>query len=161
MEPKIPTMIDDYPRNLKPTPAAHLPNMNLSERELTLLNEVGLAATQLLDMEEILALALDTFLDKLGMAVVMIYLRDPRSGRYTLRASHGILQEQKDEIERRRCSGHDITQQVVDTGQDVFVPDMSVDNRFEGLWDHLEGRSYVKLPLISRGTVVGVLGLVT
>ena len=161
MEPKIPTMIDDYPRNLKPTPAVHLPNMNLSERELTLLNEVGLAATQLLDIEEILALALDTFLDKLGMAVVMIYLRDPQSGRYTLRASHGILQEQKDEIERRRRSGHDITQQVVETGQHVFVPDMSADNRFEGLWDHLEGRSYVKLPLISRGTVVGVLGLVT
>jgi signal transduction histidine kinase len=137
------------------------PKMNLSERELTILNEVGLAATQLLDIEDILALALDTLLNKLGMAVAMIYLLDPQSGRYTLRASHGISQEQDDEIEHRRRSGYDITQEVVDTGQGVFVPDMSADSRFDGVWDNLEGRSYVKLPFISRGTVVGVLGLVT
>jgi len=161
MEQKTPTMIEDYPGNSKPTPSVHLAQMNLSERELTILNEVGMAATQLLDVEDILVLALDTLLTKLGLAVAMIYLLDPQSGRYTLRASHGISQKQKDEIERRRRSGHDITQQVVDTGQAVFVPDMSVDNRFDGVWDNLNGRSYVKLALISRGTVVGVLGLVT
>ena len=50
---------------------------------------------------------------------------------------------------------------MVDTGQAVFVPDISVDSRFQGVWDNLDGRSYVKLALISRGTVVGVLGLLT
>ena len=161
LEKRIPTMIDDNPNESIPTSDPHISEMDLSERELTILNEVGLAATQLLDVEDILALALDTLLGKLGMAVVMIYLLDVQSGRYTLRASHGISQEQKDEIERRRRSGHDITQQVVDTGQAVFVPDMSVDSRFDGVWDNRRGRSYIKLPLISRGMVVGVLGLVT
>ena len=120
-----------------------------------------MAATQLLDVEDILTLALDTLIRKIGMAAAMIYLLDPISGRYTLRASHGISQEQKDEIERRRISGQDITQQVVDTGHAVFVPDISVDSRFQGIWNNLDGRSYVKLALISRGTVVGVLGLLT
>jgi signal transduction histidine kinase len=154
-------MSDFYAHNSNPGASVHLHEMNLSERELTLLNEVGLAATQLLDVEEILGLALDTLIQKLGMSVAMIYLLDPQTGRYTLRASHGISQEQKDEIERRRISGHDITQQVVETGKAVFVPDMSVDSRFEGVWDNLDGRSYVKLALKSRGTVVGVLGLLT
>ncbi len=86
MEQKTPTMIDDYPDNSKPASKVHLSKMNLSERELTILNEVGMAATQLLDVEDILALALDTLLQKLGMAVVMIYLLDPQSGRYTLRS---------------------------------------------------------------------------
>jgi signal transduction histidine kinase len=154
-------MIDDYRSNSNSVTNVHLQKMNLSERELTLLNEVGLAATQLLDVEDILALALDTLLHKLGMAVAMIYLLDPKSGRYTLRASHGLSQEQKQEIEHRRRAGDDITQQVVDTGQAVFVPDMSAESRFDGVWDNLNGRSYIKLALKSRGTVVGVLGAVT
>ncbi|MFN2234838.1 MAG: GAF domain-containing protein [Anaerolineales bacterium] len=154
-------MSEVYSSNSIPGSNEYLDEMDLSERELTLLNEVGLAATQLLDVEEILDLALDTLIQKLGMSVAMIYLLDPKSGRYTLRASYGISQEQKDEIERRRDSGQDITQQVVDTGLAIFVPDMSADSRFKGVWDDLDDRSYVKLALKSRGTVVGVLGLLT
>jgi two-component system nitrate/nitrite sensor histidine kinase NarX len=155
------TMIEDQPRLSKSPSQVHLAQMNLSENELTIISEVSLAATQLLDKEDILDLALDTFSNKLGMAVVMVYLLDPELDRYTLHASHGLSGEQKEEIERRRRSGHDITQEVIDTGEGVFVPDMSADHRFYGVWDNLEGRSYVKLPLVSRGTVVGVVGSVT
>ncbi len=49
---------------------------------------------------------------------------------------------------------------MIETGQGVYIPDMSTDPRFQGVWDHLQGRSYLKMPLISRGTVVGVLGIV-
>lgn len=154
-------MSNEHPEMGLPEPKFQQPVMDLSERELAILNEVGLEATQLLDIDDILDLALDTLLNKLGMAVAMIYLLDPQSGRYTLRASRGLEKKQKEEIERRRRSGHDITQKVVDSGKEIFVPDMSQDRRFQGVWDQLEGRSYVKLPLISRGTVVGVLGLVT
>ncbi|MFO8035910.1 MAG: GAF domain-containing sensor histidine kinase [Anaerolineales bacterium] len=153
-------MSDDQPRITESPPHVHLSKMDLSESELTIISEVSLAATQLLEVEEILDLALDTFTNKLGMAVVMIYLLDPTLGRYTLQASHGLSDEQNEEIERRRRSGHDITQKVIDTGEGVFVPDMSTDPRFQGVWDNLEGRSYVKLPLVSRGAVVGVIGSV-
>jgi signal transduction histidine kinase len=131
------------------------------EWELSILNEVGLAATQLLDVQDILELAQDTMVTKLGMDVSMIYLLDETSGRYTLRISHGLTKKQKAEISHRRKSGHDITQDVVDTGKEVFIPNMAEDKRLFGVWDNLDQRSYIKLPLLSRGTVVGVLGLVT
>ena len=131
------------------------------EQELAILNEVGLAATQLLDLQEIMDFALDTVVNKLGMANGMIYLLDEATGRYTLRASHGISKAQIEEIDRRRRSGWDITQEVAETGKEVFVADMASDARFYGVWDNLQSRSYVKMPLKSKGAVVGVMGLIT
>ncbi|MDZ7843968.1 MAG: GAF domain-containing sensor histidine kinase [Anaerolineales bacterium] len=70
------------------------------------------------------------------------------------------FQKNKKEIDRRRRAGYDITKEVIQTNQRVYIPDMSTDPRFEGIWENLKGRSYLKLPLISRGTLVGVLGIV-
>jgi signal transduction histidine kinase len=139
----------------------YLREMNLSECELTLLGEVSLAVTQLLQVEDILELALRTFADQLDMDSVMIYLEDPLTGRYELRASRGITPEQEREIERRRAAGHDITQEVISSGEGCLVEDMAADARFHGIWEPLVYRSYVKIPLVSRGKPNGVLGLVT
>ena len=139
----------------------HLSEMELSESELTLLGEVGLAVTQLLEVEDILDLALRTFADSRGMDSVMIYLQDPSTDRYELRASRGISPDQMREIENRRLGGQDITQQVIASGDVFFVKDMASDQRFSGVWNQLAYRSYVKLPLPSRGGTSGVLGLVT
>ena len=62
----------------------------------------------------------------------MIYLRDNKSGLY----NYGLrMAYRKNKRKRSNAAGfrQDITQQVVDTGQTVFVPDMSVDSRFEGI----------------------------
>ena len=134
--------------------------LDLGEKRLAILNSVGLAATQLLDVEEITNLAIKTMIDTLGMSVAMIYLWDECAQRYTLHASHGLTQDQMVEIDRRRRSGWDITQEVIDTGKVVFIPDMAKDERFKGVWENSENRSYIKLPLNSRGTIVGVLGAV-
>lgn len=139
----------------------YLRDMNLSECELTLLGEVSLAVTQLLQVEDILELALRTFADQLDMDSVMIYLEDPMTGRYELRASRGVTSEQAREIERRRAAGHDITQEVISSGEGCLVEDMAADERFHGIWEPLVYRSYVKIPLVSRGKPNGVLGLVT
>ena len=109
----------------------------------------------------ILELALDTMVNKLGMENALIYLWDESTGQFSLQASRGVSKEQIEEIERRRHSGMDITRLVVETGNEVFVPDMAQDKRFDGVWENLQDRSYVKLPLMSRGSVVGVLGVVT
>ncbi len=135
--------------------------MERSEQELASLNEIGMAATQLLDIQQILELAADTMVSKLGMAASQIYLLDEDTGRYTLRSAKGITQAQIEEIDRRRQSGWDISQEVVDSGKEVFIANMAVDARFHGVWEGLLGRSYLNLPLISRGTIVGVLGIVT
>lgn len=139
---------------------AHLPDVVLSKDELTILSEVCLYSIQLLDVEDILSLIRETVIGELGMSVASVYLQDLESKRYTLRAAYGLSERQKKEINRRRKAGYDLTKEVIETGQGVFVSDMSTDPRFKGVWDHLQGRSYLKMPLISRGTVVGVLGIV-
>ena len=149
---------DDMRQQLKTTRA----EMKHSEQEAsTSLNEIGMAATQLLDLQQILELAADTMVSKLGMAAAQIYLLDEDTGRYTLWSAKGIAQAQIEEIDRRRRSGWDITQEVVNSGKEVFVANMAADARFHGVWEGLSGRSYLNLPLISRGTIVGVLGIVT
>ena len=135
--------------------------MERSEQELAALNEIGMTATQLLDLQEILEFAADTMVNKLEMGAAQIYLYNEETGRYTLRASMGISKAQIQEIDRRRQSGGDITQEVVDTGEAVFIANMADDARFHGVWEELPGRSDLNLPFMSRGTIVGVLGLVT
>lgn len=138
-----------------------LATMERKEQELAILNEVGLAATQLLDLQDILDFALDTVVNEFKMASGLIFLWDEAAGRYVLRASHGVSTEQIEEIDKRRQSGLDITHEVAVSGKEVFVADMAMDSRFHGIWDNLNGRSYANLPLMSRGTVVGVMALVT
>lgn len=135
--------------------------MVLREQELAILNEMSLAANQMPDLQEIMDFALDTVVNKLGMANGLIFLWDEAAGRYTLQASYGLSAAQIEEIDRRRQSGLDITRGVVESGKELFVVRMISDSRFHGIWDHLENRSYVNFPLMSRGTVVGVMALIS
>ena len=135
--------------------------MALREHELAILNEMSLAASQLLDLQEIMDLALDTMVNKLGMANGLIFLWDEAASRYTLRASYGLSSAQIEEIDRRRQNGLDITREVAESSQELFVVEMVADARFHGIWDNLDDRSYVNLPLMSRGTVVGVMALIS
>jgi signal transduction histidine kinase len=131
-------------------------------RELSVLNEVALAASQLLDLQQILDLALDTVVNLLGMQAGSIYLRDEESGRFTQRACRGLSEAQCREIERlRQQPGGDLSREVTQSGKVIFVADLAAERRFQGLWDDVRGRSYVNIPLKSKGAVVGTMGLVT
>ena len=133
----------------------------LNKHNLAVLNEVALGATQLLEVQSILEFTLDTMIDQLGMSAGLIFLWDELSQRYILRASRNIPDEQIEEIDRRRKAGWDITREVADSGQEVVITDIPQDYRLQGLWDDHQGQAYIKLPLMSRGTVVGVLSLIT
>ncbi len=136
--------------------------MERRNQELLVLNEVALAASQLLDLQQILDLALDTVVNRLGMQAGAIYMLDEEAGRFTLHASRGISDAQCQEIERlRQQPGWDLSQRVAQTGEGIFVADMAVVDQFKGLWDNPRGRSYVNVPLKSKGAVVGTMGLVT
>lgn len=139
-----------------------LAGLERRNRELSVLNEVALAASQLLDLQQILDLALDTVVNLLGMQAGSIYLRDEESGRLTQRACRGLSEAQCQEIERlRQQPSGDLSRQVTQSGKVIFVADLAAEDRFQGLWDDLRGRSYVNIPLKSKGTVVGTMGLVT
>ncbi len=139
-----------------------LAGLERRNRELSVLNEVALAASQLLDLQQILDLALDTVVNMLGVQAGSIYLRDEESGRLTQRACRGLSQAQCQEIERlRQQPGGDLSRQVTQSGKVIFVADMAAEDRFHRLWDDLRDRSYVNVPLKSKGAVVGTMGLVT
>ncbi len=131
-------------------------------RELAILNELALGTSELLNLQRILDLALDIVVNRLGMQAGIVYLLDSSTGRYVQRACRGISQGQCQDIERRReRPGGDLSHLTAKTGQEIFVANMAADDRFQGLWDELERRSYVNVPLKSRGAVVGTLGLVS
>jgi nitrate/nitrite-specific signal transduction histidine kinase len=139
-----------------------LAGLERRNRELSVLNEVALAASQLLDLQQILDLALDTVVNMLGMQAGSIYLHDEESGRLTQRACRGLSQAQCQEIERlRQQPGGDLSREVTQSGKVIFVADMAAEDCFEGLWADARGRSYVNIPLKSKGAVVGTMGLVT
>jgi nitrate/nitrite-specific signal transduction histidine kinase len=133
--------------------------MQRRNRELSVLNEVALAAGQSLDLQQVLDLALGTVVDKLEIQAGAITLLE-ETGRFAMHASRGLSESQCQEIERRRQQPTaDISQQVFETGEAVFVEDMAADSRFEGMWDSLRGSSFVSVPLTSKGEVVGTMAL--
>jgi nitrate/nitrite-specific signal transduction histidine kinase len=136
--------------------------MESRNRELSVINEVGLTIGQSLDLREVLDVALETVTEKLNMEVGLIFLRDEVSDRLILCASRGASIELCQEIERRRSTPTgDISGIVAKTERTFFLIDLSHDPRLQGLWDHLESRSYLNVPLRSKGKVVGAMGLVS
>jgi signal transduction histidine kinase len=122
--------------------------------ELSILDEVSLAAGQFLDLQQQLDSALDIVVNKLDVQSGCIYLLDDDTGQFRLRACLGT------ECLRRQ-PGWDLSRQVAQTGEGFSVPDMAADRVFQGRWDDLCGRSYVNIPLKSKGAVVGTMVLVT
>ena len=136
--------------------------MERRSAELAMLNEVAVAASQLLDLQQVLDLALDIVVNRLGMHAGLIYMYDPDTDWYVMRATRGATPEQCAEINRRRQSpAYDIPRQVVTSGKTLFIPRMAMDHRHDGIWGQEHRRSYVNVPLKSKGAVVGSLGLVS
>ncbi len=137
-----------------------LKNSNLQrdqrENELDILYQVGVSATQLHEINKIMEFTLDTVVNKFGMADSMIFLWNDEEKRYTVNASHGITPEQIAEIDRRRAAGFDFIQQVAETGVELFIPNVALDDRINLIWEEKD-RSYISFPLMTRGRVLGVM----
>ena len=150
------TAFDDMRQKLKQS----YQEQHQHQQDLAIMNEVALTATQLLDVQEILDYLLDTLVNRQGMLAGLIHLWDDTTQRYVPRATRNISQDQVAEIERRRKAGWDITREVAESGQEVIIHDIPQDHRFQGLWDDRQGQTYIKVPLMSRGAVVGVLSMI-
>ena len=136
--------------------------MEQRSRERTMINEIAVASGEMLDHQRIMELALETVIQQLGMHSGLIFLYDEESERFTLQASRGVTQEVIDKIEMHRLgSGPDISGQVVQTQQVYFIPNMATESYFQDVWEELNDRSYVNIPLISRGKAIGTLSLLS
>ncbi len=130
--------------------------------KLAILHDVGLAITQLLDLEKILDFTEDILVNKLGISECLIYLWDDDSERYDLRHQHGVSERTRKQIEKRRLSGNDLVKEIADTKNVIYVPSLGEDDRFDGEFQNKYAKySYMGFPLISRNLVIGVIELIS
>jgi GAF domain-containing protein len=90
------------------------------------------AVCQCSDLDRILACALDALIDEFGMKNCGIDIRDIDSDRFTIRASRNLTDAQLQAIRHfRERPGADFPQQVLNSGQVVFVRDLTTNELFQ------------------------------
>ncbi|HSM26268.1 MAG TPA: GAF domain-containing sensor histidine kinase [Anaerolineaceae bacterium] len=130
--------------------------------KLEILNEVGLAITQLLDLQEILNFSVDIIVNKLGIAECLIYIWNEGEERFDVRQMHGVTEITKNKIEERRITGFDLVKQVADSRNAIYIPLMGQEPNFNfEIREKYKKYSYIGFPLISRNMVIGVIELIT
>ncbi len=127
-------------------------------REMQLLHDIGLAAASGVRLEETLQAAAEALAAEFENFLVAILLLDQESNTLHLKASVGYP---KDVIHRQRVPvGEGITGWVVQHGEPVLVPDMSLDPRcinFDGV--DFDARSGLCVPMTTGTQVIGVLNI--
>jgi signal transduction histidine kinase len=128
---------------------------------IEMLNEVALAASNHMDIQQTLEEVLDIVVQRLEMEAGAIFLWE--DGKLVLRVRRGISEEHAQEIDRRRARrlGEDPTHQAARSENVFFVADMAQDPRFEGMWEVRQNRSYLQIPLFASQGTKGVMGLIT
>ena len=130
--------------------------------KISILHDVGLAVTQMLDLEKILDFAVDILVNKLGIEECLIYLWNEELERYVLRHQHGVAKKTQDLIEKRRLSGTDLVKQIADTKNAIYIPVLGEDDRFKTSFNQEHANNYyLGFPLISRNIVIGVIELIS
>lgn len=132
------------------------------KNRLEILNEVGLAVTQMLDLDQILDYTENVLVRRLGIAECLIYLWDDETENYKMRRSYGIENRMTQEIEINRLAGGDFVQEIADSRKAMFVPKINEDKRFPlEVKKRYQGHYYFGFPLISRTMVIGVIELIS
>jgi signal transduction histidine kinase len=132
------------------------------KNRLEILNEVGLAVTQMLDLDQILKYTENILVVRLGIAECLIYLRDEEADNYKMWHSYGIEDEMTQEIEMNRQAGMDFVQEIANTRKAMFIPKINEDQRFKSeMRNRYRDHYYFGFPLISRTMVIGVIELIS
>lgn len=135
--------------------------MERREKELAILNEVAFAATQLIDLEESIDSALSTVVNQLNMIGGCIYLFDEVSGFCTLWATHGIHVNQIENNSQCPYPCGKVSKIGIRNDWQVSVRALDNDPRFSGLFENVQDRFVVEVPLFSKNVVLGAMVLVT
>ncbi len=130
------------------------------KRELEALYVVSAAVSRSLDTSVILAGALKEAVEVLGMDAGEVWLVD-ENGRLTFTASHGISSAFLEESKRMRfTAGVGFPGIVLKSKEPLVVRDINKDERFLRKTPRVEGyKSFVAVPLMSKGRVSGTLDL--
>ncbi len=128
------------------------------QRELEMVNEIALTASQLLDPQRILDLTIQLAVENLGVQAGAIYLLNRDSGRLQLHACQGMPECRAMACQLLRLN-HVLAGLMQPDSRVVSVP-IGADSCY-GMWQDAEGRAFVGVPLRAHGVVTGAMTLVT
>lgn len=122
---------------------------------LLVLNEVAREANSILVVEELLRRAAELVKRVIDYQILGILLYDPKMNlfRHRLDVKYGQSAQGK----LRVTANEGIVGAAVSSGQPVRIPDVTLDSRY--IMVNPETRSELAIPMIHKGTVVGVLDL--
>ena len=130
-------------------------------RQLAALNTVATVVGRSLELDEILAGALETTLEVLGVEAGGIYLLDEREDVLILAAHRGLSAEFAADIDQLRA-GEGFSGQVIQSGEPLVIDDVSRDPRLTREVVRREGlRSLIVAPLRSKAEMLGTLFIIT
>lgn len=125
--------------------------------ELTALNSITSAASQSLNLEEILQEALIQVLTSTSFEAGLISIADEKDAELKLRAQHGLPETLVDQLESSGLKAT-LCEETYRRGTVVNLDDLSkVDFRGTGNLLGLGYKSYLGIPLESKGKVLGTL----
>ncbi|HKZ69024.1 MAG TPA: GAF domain-containing sensor histidine kinase [Anaerolineales bacterium] len=128
-------------------------------RELAALNVVAQAVSEHLDLNRVMAEALDQVLAVTEAEVGEIFLLDENNDELALALHHGPFADEFQTI-RRFKKGQGFPGQVATLGKPLLSTDLARDMRYLRREVIDAGfKSYVSIPLLSKGKVVGTLDL--
>ena len=125
--------------------------------ELAAVNAIAATLSRSLDLDDVLADALDKTLEVMSIEAGGIYLLDEETGVLTIAAQRGFSPTSVAEIDRLKM-GEGFSGHVAQAGEALVVRDVSEDPRLTRIAVQEEGlRSLAVVPLWAKGRVLGTL----
>jgi putative nucleotidyltransferase with HDIG domain len=126
--------------------------------ELAMVNEISKAITSVLDLDEVLDLCLSEINEKLKVKHSSIMLVDEERDVLIVKASHGYRSRQI--LGNTQKIDEGVAGRVVTEKKPILVKDIVHDKRFNGgERPDYKTKSFVSVPLITEGRVLGVINI--
>jgi len=125
--------------------------------QLAALNEIVSAASQSLELNQVLSSSVENIMTIMKVDAVLLFLFDSETGELSVAAYRGVSEEFVKSIDKLRL-GEGFNGMVAQTGESMYVEDASADPRLTKVVVIEEGlRSEYIVPLKSKGRVMGTL----
>jgi diguanylate cyclase (GGDEF)-like protein/PAS domain S-box-containing protein len=128
-------------------------------RQVETLFSLGAAASQTLNLAELLDTILDRVLAVMGTEAGGVFLADEETGELVLKAYRGVSGRFAKKVEGLRL-GEGFTRRAAQSGKPLIVDDVGADPRLTRMGALKEGlRSLAVVPILAKDEVVGVIGV--
>ena len=135
-------------------------------QQLAVLNTIGAAVSQSLNLETVLKEAIEKMIEALNFDASWIYILDPSEAKLRLKAYKGFSEEIAHSFDRRDLSAGGVSGKIFATGKQLVFEDLQNDMAYTQLNPRkkvgsLGFASLAGFPIKAKDNVIGVLHLAT